>query len=115
MSMSTATKAVTVLEVPDAELDIAFDEGFLQEWLAKDPPRARDALQTLLNGIQYYRQKLGESRADLREMRDKYNALLVQSAQYLGFMQQQRELLDETLVNQQREFHQKDTNDGFTR
>lgn len=114
--MSTATKAVTVI-VPDEELDIAFDEGFLREWLSKDPPRCIDALQTLVDGIAYYRKKNHELKEEIRITNERYNALLIQSAQHLQFMAQQKDLLDEALASQQREFHGhgKDFNDGFTR
>jgi hypothetical protein len=122
MSLETATKAVTTIVPPivsnvsDTELDVAFDEGFLREWLANEPVRVKESLQTLISGLQYYRDKAEADRTNYLELQGKYNALMVQSAQHLEFMQQQRELLDETLTNQQREFHHRDSpNDGFTR
>lgn len=122
MNLLTAAKAVTTIvpeivsNVSDTELDIAFDEGFLREWIINDPPRVKEAFQVLVDGLKYYRDKHEVDQANFLELQSKYNALMVQSAQHLQFMQQQRELLDETLVNQQRDFHHRDSpNDGFTR
>jgi hypothetical protein len=124
VNVNTATKAVTVLLPPptDAEEDFAFCEGLLREWLngtiIPTPPQIIEALETLAKGVTHYRGKVVEGLENFSELQGRYNALLVQSAQHVAFMAQQRELLDQTLVDQQREFHTdtpKDSLDGFTR
>jgi hypothetical protein len=115
LMIETATKAVTVLAPPnEVEEDIAYCEGLLREWLSEQPAPVKEALETLAKGIGYYRGKVEEGLENFHELQTNYNALLVQSAQHISFMQQQRELLDSTLMDQQREYH-KDSTDGFTR
>jgi hypothetical protein len=122
MSLLTATKAVTTIvpaivsNVPETELDVQWCVSFLQEWVKAEKEPVREAVANVVSGIKYYRDKAESDRVNFVELQDKYNALMVQSAQHLQFMQQQRELLDETLTNQQRDFHHRDSpNDGFTR
>lgn len=115
MNIGEATKAVTVLLPPtDVEEDFAYCEGLLREWLVDQPGQVKEALETLARGITHYRGKVVEGAENFAELQTKYNALLVQSAQHVAFMAQQRELLDQTLMDQQREIH-KDSTDGFTR
>lgn len=122
MSVATATKAVTTIvpeivsNVSDAELDVKWAEGFLLEWAKNELPLVKEALDGLISGIRYYVAKVESDRLNFEELQKNYNALMVQSAQHLEFMQQQRELLDETLASQQRGMNHRDSpNDGFTR
>jgi hypothetical protein len=87
--------------------NFAYSEGFLQEWLKSQPKQVGEHLQILLDGIRFYKDKYETANQDLESTRKLYTELTAQSAMYLQLIQQQREMLDQHLVEQQREFHQK--------
>jgi hypothetical protein len=96
-------------ELTEVQQDFAYAEGFLESWLKgepKTPPQVLEHLKILADGVKHYRDLLGRVQEDYRELERKYNALTAQSAQYLQFISQQKELLDQTLIDQQREFHE---------
>jgi hypothetical protein len=96
------------MSLNEEELDYGYSEGFLKTWLQKAHPQVREHLDILVSGIAYYRKKLAAAEQDLLATNARYNALTVQTATYLEFMSQQRELLDQTLIDNQREFHKQE-------
>jgi hypothetical protein len=91
--------------VTEQEQDYAYAEGFLETWLKDAPAQVKEHLKILANGIQFYREKWRVAAEDLNDTREKYQALTLQSAQHLQFMSQQKEMLDQALIENQRELH----------
>jgi hypothetical protein len=93
----------------EAERDYAYSEGLLQAWLDKTPEPARkqllEHLQIMAGAISAYREKYIGIQADYERLQTLYNNLMAASAQYLQVMQQQKEQIDQQLIEQQREFH----------
>jgi hypothetical protein len=92
----------------EEELDYGYSEGFLKTWLEKAPKQVREHLDILVSGITYYRKKVADIEQDLFASNARYNALTAQAATYLEFMSQQRELLDQTLIDNQRDSHRQE-------
>jgi len=91
-------------EITDQEEQIAFSEGLLEGWIKDAPKQILEALQILSSGVKYYREKYTDIQEDYEKLQTMYNALVVQSAQHLKFAEQQKQLLDEYLIESQREF-----------
>jgi hypothetical protein len=89
----------------DQELDTSFAQGFLEQWLKDEPPAVLDNLKTMVDGVKFYRQKYLDIQSDYAILQDHYNRLTAQSALYLQHMQQQKEQMDQLLIDDQREFH----------
>jgi hypothetical protein len=89
------------------ERDIAYAEGFLEKWLDDEeaPKPVLEQLKVLADGVRTYRSRLEEQHADLADLQSKYNSLTGLQAQYLGLMAQQKEQIDQLLVETQKEFH----------
>ena len=92
----------------EKELDFGYAEGFLVEWLKGSPAQVKEHLSVLVEAIKFYKDKLADAEADLRDANDKYIVLTAQAAQYLELMSQQKELIDQNLIENQREFHTKE-------
>lgn len=94
----------------EMEKEIAFSEGFLENWLqtGNAPPQVLEHLQKLSNGVKFYRDKFVSAQEDAVDQRTKYNTLTAQTAQYLQHIQQQKEQIDQLLIEQQREFHKEE-------
>ena len=92
----------------EKELDFGYAEGFLIEWLKGSPAQVKEHLDVLVEAIKFYKGKLADAETDLRNANDKYSALMLQSAQYLELLGQQKELIDQNLIENQREFHTKE-------
>jgi hypothetical protein len=97
----------------DAEKDYAYSQGVLEGWLDKQPEPARkqllEHLTTLNNAVSAYREKYLSIQTDYDRLQIMYNQLMAASAQYLETMSQQKQQLDEFLIDQQREFHTRPT------
>jgi hypothetical protein len=93
------------MELTQSQQDFAYAEGFLISWLKDSPVQIREHLKTLSDGISFYREKLDQSREDYRSLLDKYNQLMGLSSQYLELMKQQKDIIDQNLIDSQREFH----------
>lgn len=94
----------------EKELDISMAQGFLEEWLKDAPAAVKEHLELLVSGISFYREKCSEAQEDRSRTLDIYNQLVAQSALYLQSMQQQREQIDQLLIETQREFHNDNSN-----
>jgi hypothetical protein len=95
-------------ELSEVEQDVAYARGFVEEWLKDAPAQVKENFQLVSSGINIYREKYLAVQEDYTVLLQRYNALTVQAAQYLEFSRQQKELLDQHLTEEQREFHQKD-------
>jgi len=91
----------------EPEQDYSFSQGFLEEWLKDAPKQIKDHLATLISGVSGYREKYLASQEDYNKLLVQYNQLIATGAQYLQFIQQQKEQLDEALIREQRAY-QKD-------
>jgi len=117
-----ATKATTMLEpLNEVEKDYSYSTGLVESWLdfpcAKcgvktTPAQVKENLSTLIAGISSYREKYLKIQEDYADLQQKYNQLMATSAQYLEFMRQQKQQLDEALIDQQREFHNREDSLG---
>jgi hypothetical protein len=94
----------------DAEKDYAYSQGVLEGWLEKlEPPKVKkeltEHLSILIAASSSYREKYLSIQEDYDRLLKQYNMLMGTSAQYLEVMQQQKEQIDQQLIEQQREFH----------
>lgn len=96
----------TLKPLTNAEEDYGFSEGFLREWLKNAPKQVVDHLDTLIAGISAYREKYLTAQEVNKDTQDRYNQLTVLSAQYLQQIQQQKQQIDQLLVESQKDFHQ---------
>ena len=96
------------MALDEKELDFGYAEGFLIEWLKGSPAQVKEHLSVLVEAIKFYKGKLADTETDLRNANDKYIVLAAQAAQYLELMSQQKELIDQNLIESQREFHTKE-------
>ena len=96
------------MALTEPELDYGYAQGFLVEWLKNSPPQVKEHLQILVDGINFYKDKVRTLEQDLETTNGRYNALTAQTAQYLDLMAQQKDLLDQTLMDNQREHHRYD-------
>jgi len=97
-------------EVNDKEMDIAYAGSFLQEWAygEKEPTvklQLVDNVEVLVNGVTYYREKYFVAKEDYQNLLDKYNQLTALSAGYLNLMNQQKQQIDQFLIEGQRDLH----------
>lgn len=97
----------------EKEIDVAYDIGLVREWLAgaknpATPDQITEAFQEIVTGINFYREKYIMIQQDLIQLQNNYNALAGQSALYLEQIQQQRQHIDQLLIDDQREVHKKD-------
>jgi hypothetical protein len=92
-------------DLTEVEQDISYARGFVEEWLKDAPAQVKENFQLVNSGISVYREKYLAVQEDHAALLDRYNALAIQAAQYLEFSRQQKELLDERLIEEQREFH----------
>ncbi|VVB52784.1 Uncharacterised protein [uncultured archaeon] len=91
------------------EQDYAYSRGFLEEWLKSSPTQVTENLNILFEGLELYRD-------GYNDLLKKYNELTALSATYLSLIQQQKAIIDQQLIESQREFHQREdeTNVGRT-
>jgi chromosome segregation ATPase len=91
----------------EVEKNFAYAEGFVENYLKlqKSPVQVLEQLRTLTEGVQYYRDKVSQAEEDLNKLQTLYNSLTAQSAQYLEFMRQQKETIDQHLIDTQRDLH----------
>jgi hypothetical protein len=97
-----------VEQLNEKELDISHVQGFLEEWLKDEPVVVKENLQTLIDGVAHYRQRYLDGQEDYARLLENYNRLAGLSAQYLQQAQQQKEQMDQFLIEDQREFHRRD-------
>lgn len=91
----------------EAEKDYTFSLGFLQEWLKDAPAAVKEQLATLASGVTAYREKYVSIQEDFDKLNAQHNQLLQSSAQFLEFMRQQKERIDQTeaLIEEQKGDH----------
>jgi chromosome segregation ATPase len=94
-----------IRSLTEPEQDYAYSQGFLETWLKDAPKQVKEHLQVLVDGISAYREKYISIQEDYKQLQDNYNRLTATSAQYLEFMRQQKEQIDQALIDQQRPFH----------
>jgi len=99
---------MAIAPLTEVELDYGYSQGFLETWLEKAPAQVKENLTVLVGGISAYREKYLLVQKDFNDLQRRYNELMAQSAQYLQFIQQQKELIDNTLIETQREFHHRE-------
>jgi hypothetical protein len=96
-------------QVNDKEMDIAYAGSFLQEWARGEKETVKlqlaDNVETLVNGVTYYREKYFTAKEDYQTLLDKYNQLTALSAGYLNLMNQQKQQIDQFLIEGQRDLH----------
>jgi hypothetical protein len=94
----------------EVEKDFAYSQGFLETWVDGENPQVRahlkEHLDKVVAGMTWYRENYKTLQEDLTNLRGQHNALTVTSAQYLQVIQQQKELIDQQLIDSQKEFHQ---------
>lgn len=99
-------------QLTNAELDYQYSQGFLERWLEiitpAPPKQIKEHLDVLVGGIKAYREKYISIQEDYNKLNELYIKLAGLSAQYLETMKQQREQIDQELIEQQREFHHKE-------
>lgn len=93
--------------VSEQELDISYAGAFLKEWLKDAPEQVKINLNTVIDGVKLYRDKYFTEAEDFAGLQARYNELTGLTAGYLQLIQQQRQLLDEVLIEQQRDLHKK--------
>lgn len=93
-------------QVTEVEQNYFYSQGFLEEWLKNAPIQIKEHLAVVVGGIGAYREKYISIQEDYAKLQTQYNTLMATSAQYLEFMRQQKEQIDQALIDQQREFHQ---------
>jgi hypothetical protein len=91
-------------QLTDEERDISFSRGFLEEWLKDAPSQVHEHLKIISDAIDFYRQKYLDAQEDAANIRDKYNQLTALAAQHLQHIQQQKETIDQLLLEQQKSY-----------
>jgi trans-aconitate methyltransferase len=96
----------------EVEKDFAYSQGFLETWVETETNpvvknHLKEHLENVLKGFTFYREKFTTTADALEILRGHHNTLTATSAQYLQVIQQQKELIDQQLVDSQKEFHQK--------
>jgi hypothetical protein len=94
----------------EVESDFAYSKGFLESWVdgEKDEDvkkHLKENLTKVVAGMSWYRENYVSIQEQLAHLRNQYNALTATSAQYLQMIQQQKEMIDQQLVETQKEFH----------
>jgi hypothetical protein len=92
-------------QLTEVEQDYSFSQGFIEEWLKDAPQQVKEHLATLVSGIIAYREKYVAIQEDYDKLLQRYNDLTAVSAQHLEFMRQQKEQLDQALIENQRGYH----------
>lgn len=104
---------MAINQLTDAERDYQYSQGFLEHWLEittpTPPKQIKEHLDVLVGGIKAYREKYISIQEDYNKLNELYTKLAGLSAQYLDTMKQQRDQLDQELIEQQREFYHKET------
>lgn len=113
MRIQCGRDIVGINQLTNAELDYQYSQGFLERWLEiitpAPPKQIKEHLDVLVGGIKAYREKYISIQEDYNKLNELYIKLAGLSAQYLETMKQQREQIDQELMEQQREFHHKET------
>ena len=91
--------------ITEQELDISMAKGFLEEWLKESPEAVRDNLKTIVDGVSLYRQKYLDIQEDYNKTLESYNRLTALSSLYLQQISQQKEQIDQLLIDTQRDLH----------
>lgn len=94
-----------IQELSENELDISMAQGFLDEWLKDSPGAVKDNLKTLADGVTFYRDKFIEIQEGYTKLQENYNQLAALSSSYLALLNQQKEQIDQLLIEEQRDFH----------
>jgi hypothetical protein len=89
----------------EQQQDFSYSQGFLEEWLKDAPAQVKGHLETLVSGLTFYRDRYTAAIQDTDTLRLQYNTLTAQSAQYLQMIQQQKELIDQQLIDSQKDLH----------
>jgi hypothetical protein len=97
-------------ELTEQELDISMAVGFLNEWLKDAPQAVKDNLKVLSDGVKFYREKYTDTLDDYTTLSVRYSDLTSLSAGYLELIRQQRDQIDQQLIESQREFHKDENN-----
>src|SRR5579863_6304293 len=99
----------TMETITEVEKDFAYSQGFLETWVdgEKEPVKThlKEHLVNIVRGMTFYREKFLTSDEDLTTLRGQLNALTTTAAQYLQVIQQQKEMIEEQLIDSQREIH----------
>lgn len=95
------------MELSEQELEVGYAGAFLEEWLKDAPAQVKDHLKAILDGVALYRQMYFTAQEDFAGLQARYNELVALSAGYLQLVQQQKQLLDEALIEIQRDLHKK--------
>jgi hypothetical protein len=94
-----------IRSLSEVEQDYAFSQGFIEEWLKNAPSQVKEHLAIFVSGLQAYREKFLSIQEDYDSLLLKYNQLTATSAQYLQFIQTQKQQLDEALIREQQAYH----------
>lgn len=96
----------------DVEQDFAYSQGFLENWVEILPENLKthikEHINTIINGMKFYRERFTSIQEDLATVRAQYNSLTALTSTYLQTIQQQKEIIDQQLIESQREAHRKD-------
>lgn len=92
-------------QLDEKSKDIAFAQGLLEEWAKTQIPQIADYLKTLINGIDYWRDKYIKVAEDHQQLYGNYTNLTVTYGQLLQEMQFLRDQNTELLIETQKEFH----------
>jgi hypothetical protein len=98
------------------EEDIAYASGFLESWADSETNLAVktqlvEYVKIVNDGVTHYQQKYQASQEEFAGLQARYNELVGLSSGYLALMQQQKALLDDVLIEQQRDLHKKENSD----
>lgn len=96
------------MELTESQLNFSYSQGFLEEWLRPAPAGVREHLETLVGAITFYKDRASLLEQDNTKLRNDYNNLAAQSAQYLQLIQQQKEMIDQHLIDGQRDLHKEE-------
>jgi hypothetical protein len=92
----------------EKELSVSYSQGMLEGVLKNAPAPVSAALEDLVSGVAYYKQKYDDMKQDFDNLQSNYNNLTALSAGYLQLMQQQKDQIDQLLIEQQRPYHQQE-------
>jgi hypothetical protein len=107
---------MAINSLTETEKDYQYSQGFLERWVelgqTSKPPLPKqigEHLKVLADGLKAYREKYVAIQEDFDRLNDLYSRLVGLSAQYLETIRFQKEQIDQTLIEQQREFHTRQT------
>lgn len=96
----------------EKEMDVAYAIGLVREWLVgakpPTPSQVTEAFQEIVTGVYFYREKYITIQQDLIQSQNNYNSLAGQSVLYLEQIQQQKQHIDQLLIDDQRQFHKQE-------